>query len=63
MLITATGVQEHLKAWLADPQARDQYVIYRGDDLAVNWHGKASQCEEAHKRAVSRLTDYDMGLF
>jgi translation initiation factor 3 subunit B len=45
-------LQEHLKSWLADPQGRDQYVMYRGDELQVNWHGKPSQCEEAHTRNV-----------
>ena len=41
--------QEHLRAWLADPQGRDQYVTYRGDEVLINWHGKPSQCEIAHK--------------
>jgi translation initiation factor 3 subunit B len=40
--------QEHLRAWLADPQVRDQYVTYRGDEALINWHGKPSQCEIAH---------------
>lgn len=41
--------QEHLRAWLADPQGRDQYVTYRGDDVEIHWHGKPSQSELAHK--------------
>jgi translation initiation factor 3 subunit B len=41
--------REHLRAWLADPQGRDQYVTYRGDEVLINWHGKPSQCEIAHK--------------
>ncbi|KAF8640680.1 hypothetical protein AX17_000336 [Amanita inopinata Kibby_2008] len=41
--------REHLRAWLADPQGRDQYVIYRGDEVKIYWHGKPSQCEVAHK--------------
>ncbi|KAF8349972.1 hypothetical protein F5887DRAFT_877182 [Amanita rubescens] len=41
--------REHLRAWLADPQGRDQYVTYRGDEVKVHWHGKPSQCEIAHK--------------
>lgn len=44
--------QEHLRAWLADPQGRDQYVTYRGDEVAVNWHGRPSQREVAHTRVV-----------
>ncbi|KAG9314455.1 translation initiation factor eIF-3b [Chiua virens] len=42
--------KEHLRAWLADPQGRDQYVIYRGDDVEIHWHGKPSQCEVAYSK-------------
>ncbi|KAH9029392.1 translation initiation factor eIF-3b [Lactarius hengduanensis] len=38
---------EHLRAWLADPQGRDQYVTYRGDEVSISWHGRPSQCEVA----------------
>ncbi|RDB28912.1 Eukaryotic translation initiation factor 3 subunit B [Hypsizygus marmoreus] len=41
--------KEHLRAWLADPQGRDQYVTYRGDDVEIYWHGKPSQSELAYK--------------
>ncbi|KAF9240876.1 translation initiation factor eIF-3b [Melanogaster broomeanus] len=41
---------EHLRAWLADPQGRDQYVTYRGDDVEIHWHGKPSQCEIAYSK-------------
>jgi len=41
--------KEHLRAWLADPHGRDQYVTYRGEDVEIHWHGKASQSEIAHK--------------
>ncbi|KAF9015242.1 translation initiation factor eIF-3b [Cyathus striatus] len=41
--------KEHLRAWLADPQSRDQYITYRGEDVQIHWHGKPSQCEVAHK--------------
>ncbi|KAF8198947.1 eukaryotic translation initiation factor eIF2A-domain-containing protein [Pholiota molesta] len=41
--------REHLRAWLADPQGRDQYVTYRGDEVLINWHGKPSQSELAYK--------------
>ncbi|KAF8922441.1 eukaryotic translation initiation factor eIF2A-domain-containing protein [Mucidula mucida] len=40
--------REHLRAWLADPQGRDQYVTFRGDEVEIWWHGKPSQCEVAH---------------
>lgn len=41
--------REHLRAWLADPQGRDQYATFRGDEVEIHWHGKASQCEIAYK--------------
>ncbi|KAF9044817.1 translation initiation factor eIF-3b [Hymenopellis radicata] len=41
--------REHLRAWLADAQGRDQYVTFRGDEVEIWWHGKPSQCEVAHK--------------
>ncbi|KAF7307015.1 Eukaryotic translation initiation factor 3 subunit B [Mycena indigotica] len=43
--------REHLKAWLADPQGRDQYVTYRGEEVEIHWHGKPSQSESAMKPA------------
>ncbi|KAL5495196.1 PRT1 [Sanghuangporus weigelae] len=42
--------KEHLRAWLADPQGRDQYVTYRQDDVTVHWHGKPSQSGVAYER-------------
>ncbi|KAH9058226.1 translation initiation factor eIF-3b [Lactarius vividus] len=39
--------KEHLRAWLADAQGRDQYVTYRGDEVSIRWHGRPSQCEVA----------------
>ncbi|KAH7883687.1 translation initiation factor eIF-3b [Phlebopus sp. FC_14] len=42
--------KEHLRAFLADPQGRDQYVTYRGDDVEIHWHGKPSQCEVAYSK-------------
>jgi len=44
--------QEHLRAWLADPLGRDQYVTYRGDEVSLRWHGRPSQCEVAHEDHV-----------
>ena len=43
-------MQEHLRAWLGDPQGRDQYATYRGDDVSIHWHGKPSQSEVAYER-------------
>ncbi|TFY80481.1 hypothetical protein EWM64_g3531 [Hericium alpestre] len=42
--------KEHLRAWLADPAGRDQYAIYRGDEVEIRWHGKPSQCETAYSK-------------
>jgi translation initiation factor 3 subunit B len=32
--------KEHLKWWLADPQCRDQFVMFRGDSVGVFWMKK-----------------------
>ncbi|KAH9939231.1 translation initiation factor eIF-3b [Epithele typhae] len=42
--------KEHLRAWLADPQGRDQYATYRGDEVEIHWQGKPSQCEVAYSK-------------
>ncbi|KAI0313548.1 translation initiation factor eIF-3b [Amylostereum chailletii] len=49
--------KEHLRAWLADPQARDQYITYRADEVTVYWHGKPSQCEIAFNDPVNLRTE------
>jgi len=46
--------QEHLRAWLSDPQGRDQYVTYREDDVSVLWHGKPAQL--AYEKKVRDLS-------
>jgi translation initiation factor 3 subunit B len=45
--------RSHLKSWLADPQGRDQMIIYQGDDVKVAWHGRNGAPDVAHKRTVS----------
>ncbi|CAG8453165.1 798_t:CDS:2 [Diversispora eburnea] len=42
--------KEHLRSWLTDPQARDQFVLYRGDDVVIFWNKKLEPPEEVHKR-------------
>ncbi|PLW18449.1 hypothetical protein PCANC_15777 [Puccinia coronata f. sp. avenae] len=42
--------RSHLKNWLADPQGRDQMVIYQGDDVKIAWHARNGTPEVAHKR-------------
>ncbi|KAF7967182.1 hypothetical protein HWV62_35608 [Athelia sp. TMB] len=49
--------REHLRAWLADPQGRDQYATFRGDEVEIHWHGKPSQCEIAYKHPEPNWTD------
>ncbi|KDQ19939.1 hypothetical protein BOTBODRAFT_152536 [Botryobasidium botryosum FD-172 SS1] len=41
--------REHLRAWLADPQGRDQYVTYRNDDVSIFWHSKNPELVEQRK--------------
>ena len=55
--------QEHLRAWLADPQGRDQYVTYRGDEVSIRWHGRPSQCEVAFEDNVRLTTSFRAILF
>ncbi|RMZ80645.1 hypothetical protein DV738_g2632, partial [Chaetothyriales sp. CBS 135597] len=32
--------KEHLRSWLGDPNARDQFVVFRGDNVGVFWNNK-----------------------
>ncbi|KAF1815554.1 translation initiation factor eIF-3b [Eremomyces bilateralis CBS 781.70] len=32
--------REHLRWWLSDPDARDQFVMFRGDNVGVFWNEK-----------------------
>ncbi|EFR03543.1 hypothetical protein MGYG_06539 [Nannizzia gypsea CBS 118893] len=32
--------KEHLRSWLGDPNARDQFAMYRGDKVGVFWNMK-----------------------
>lgn len=42
--------KEHVRSWLGDPEARDQFVMYRGDKVGVFWNEK----EDAPDPAVDR---------
>ena len=48
--------KEHLKGWLMDPQARDQMVILRGDDVQIVWNHKGAKMEINHERKVMSST-------
>ena len=43
--------QEHLRSWLADPSARDQMILFRGDNVGVFYNRK----KEAPEQCVDRL--------
>ncbi|KAL1975463.1 hypothetical protein VTN31DRAFT_3855 [Thermomyces dupontii] len=43
--------KEHLRWWLGDPNARDQFVIYRGDKVGVFWNMKKDPPENIVDRA------------
>ncbi|KAI8641473.1 eukaryotic translation initiation factor eIF2A-domain-containing protein [Parasitella parasitica] len=42
--------KEHLKSALMDLQARDQFVMYRGDDVSIFWNRKAESPEHVYSR-------------
>jgi hypothetical protein len=46
--------KEHLKSALMDPQARDQFVMYRGDDVSIFWNRKTDSPEHVYSRTVSK---------
>ena len=37
--------KEHLRSWLFDPAARDQFVMFRGDNVGVFWNNKKENPE------------------
>ncbi|KAI8996091.1 eukaryotic translation initiation factor eIF2A-domain-containing protein [Gaertneriomyces semiglobifer] len=42
--------KEHLKSWLGDAKARDQWVMLKGDDVSIYWNNKAEQPDLEHTR-------------
>ncbi|MBW0478474.1 hypothetical protein O181_018189 [Austropuccinia psidii MF-1] len=42
--------RSHLKSWLADPQGRDQLILYQTDDVKVAWHTKNGPPDVLHRR-------------
>ncbi|OLL26854.1 Eukaryotic translation initiation factor 3 subunit B [Neolecta irregularis DAH-3] len=42
--------QEHLRSWLADYQGRDQFAMYKGDDVLVAWNRKNKSPESVVNR-------------
>jgi len=37
--------QEHLRSWLGEPNARDQFIMYRADNVGVFWNKKKDSPE------------------
>ncbi|CAO3648577.1 unnamed protein product [Cunninghamella blakesleeana] len=42
--------KEHIKSWLTDEQARDQFVMYRNDDVSIFWNRKTEEPEHVYTR-------------
>lgn len=42
--------KEHLRSWLGDPAARDQFVTFRGDNVGVFWNQKKDPPEQVVDR-------------
>ncbi|RCH94154.1 Translation initiation factor 3 subunit b, partial [Rhizopus stolonifer] len=42
--------KEHLKSYLADSLARDQFVVYKGQDLSVFWNRKNESPDQVYTR-------------
>ncbi|KAI9093824.1 eukaryotic translation initiation factor eIF2A-domain-containing protein [Phlyctochytrium arcticum] len=43
--------KEHLKSWLTDSRARDQWVMMKGDEVSIYWNNKSDQPDLVHSRA------------
>jgi len=43
--------KDHLRYWLGDDEGRDQFVMYRGEQVGVYWNEKEDQPDEIVNRA------------
>ncbi|KAJ5824955.1 Translation initiation factor eIF-3b [Penicillium robsamsonii] len=43
--------KEHLRSWMGDSSARDQFALYRGDKVGVFWNNKTNPPENIVDRA------------
>ncbi|KAJ3332456.1 Translation initiation factor 3 subunit b [Blyttiomyces sp. JEL0837] len=41
----------HLRSWLIDDKARDQWVLMKGEDVGIYWNNKSEQPDLVHSRA------------
>lgn len=53
--------KEHLRSWLSDAKARDQFITIVGDDVAVWWNRKSEAPELIHHRQVVFYTNNRIG--
>lgn len=44
--------REHLRSWLADPLARDQWVMMKGDEVGIYWNNKTEFPDKVQVRQV-----------
>ncbi|RKP02517.1 hypothetical protein CXG81DRAFT_10688 [Caulochytrium protostelioides] len=49
-------VKDHMKAWLTDPHARDQWAIIKGDEVSIWVNNKSQRPDLLHSRP--RWTDF-----
>ena len=42
--------KEHLRSWMGDPNARDQFALYRNDKVGVFWNNKSNPPENVVDR-------------
>ncbi|PLN78727.1 eukaryotic translation initiation factor 3 subunit EifCb [Aspergillus taichungensis] len=49
--VEAFKEKEHLRSWMGDVHARDQFALYRGDKVGVFWNNKSNPPENVVDRA------------
>ncbi len=45
--------KEHLKSWLNDERARDQFAVVKGEEVGIYWNNKSELPDKVQLRAVS----------
>lgn len=50
--------KEHLKSWLSDERARDQFAIVKGEEVGIYWNNKSELPDKVQVRTVSVLSLY-----
>ena len=44
--------KEHLKSWLNDVRARDQFALVKGDEFGIYWNNKSELPDKVQERLV-----------